>query len=448
MLNRSDILSTIDMIDNQHLDIRTTTMGISLLDCADTDIQKCAEKVYDKITKKAENLVKVGCEIEKEFGIPIVNKRISVTPISLVAAACRTNDYTPIAKALDRAARTCGVNFIGGFSALVQKGFTESDKKLIDSIPQALAETQFLCSSVNVASTKAGINMDAVKRMGETVKKTAELTKDSGGMGCAKLVIFDDLGAERGTDYALEKVYNIIDTRVAAARGIVVTNIPAYSTESVAQMVFAHLLNITNRVGEYALQNRAGRWSRSADFCYWDAPLVELSGKHMGIVGLGHTGQATARIAQAFGLTVCAYTSKAVEQLPGYIHKASLDELFSECDIVSLHCPLNEQTFHLVDAERLKMMKPSAILINTGRGPLVDEQAVAEALNEGRLAAFGADVLDVEPARADNPLLTARNSFLTPHIAWATYEARKRLLDICVENVAAFMAGAPIHVVA
>ena len=242
--------------------------------------------------------------------------------------------------------------------------------------------------------------------------------------------------------------YNIIDTRAAAARGIVVTNIPAYSTESVAQMVFAHLLNITNRVGEYALQNRAGRWSRSADFCYWDAPLVELSGKHMGIVGLGHTGQATARIAQAFGLTVCAYTSKAVEQLPGYIHKALLDELFSECDIVSLHCPLNEQTFHLVDAERLKMMKPSAILINTGRGPLVDEQAVAEALNEGRLAAFGADVLDVEPARADNPLLTARNSFLTPHIAWATYEARKRLLDICVENVAAFMAGAPIHVVA
>ena len=190
MLNRSDILSTIDMIDNQHLDIRTTTMGISLLDCADTDIQKCAEKVYDKITIKAENLVKIGCEIEKEFGIPIVNKRISVTPISLVAAACRTNDYTPIAKALDRAARTCGVNFIGGFSALVQKGFTESDKKLIDSIPKALAETEFLCSSVNVASTKAGINMDAVKRMGETVKKTAELTKDSGGMGCAKLVIF------------------------------------------------------------------------------------------------------------------------------------------------------------------------------------------------------------------------------------------------------------------
>lgn len=241
--------------------------------------------------------------------------------------------------------------------------------------------------------------------------------------------------------------YNIIDTQAAATHGVVVTNIPAYSTDSVAQMVFAHLLHITNRVGDYAAQNRAGRWSRSADFCYWDTPLIELSGKRMGIVGLGHTGAATAHIAQAFGLTVYAYTSKAVEQLPGYIHKASLDELFSECDVVSLHCPLNEETRHMVDAARLKMMKPSAILINTGRGPLVDEQAVADALNEGRLAAFGADVLDVEPARADNPLLTARNSYLTPHIAWATYEARKRLLDICVENVAAFVAGAPIHVV-
>lgn len=242
--------------------------------------------------------------------------------------------------------------------------------------------------------------------------------------------------------------YNIIDTVEAAARGIVVTNIPAYSTDSVAQMVFAHLLNITNRVGYYAEQNRNGRWSGSADFCYWDTPLVELCGKRMGIVGLGHTGTATAHIAQAFGLSVCAYTSKTVEQLPPYIHKASLDELFSECDIVSLHCPLNEATRHLVDAERLKLMKPSAILINTGRGPLIDEQAVADALNEGRLAAFGADVLDFEPARADNPLLTARNSFLTPHIAWATREARKRLLDICVGNVAAFVAGTPVHVVA
>ncbi|MBR1810287.1 MAG: PFL family protein [Clostridia bacterium] len=190
MLNHADILSTLDMIDHQHLDIRTVTMGISLLDCADSDIDRCAEKIYTKITTKAAKLVETAEAIETEFGIPIVNKRISVTPISLVAAACAAVDYTPIAKALDRAAKTCGVNFIGGFSALVQKGFTESDRKLIKSIPAALATTDFLCSSVNVASTKAGINMDAVKLMGQIIRETAEITKDNDGMGCAKLVVF------------------------------------------------------------------------------------------------------------------------------------------------------------------------------------------------------------------------------------------------------------------
>ena len=190
MLNHADILSTLDMIDHQHLDIRTVTMGISLLDCADSDIDRCAEKIYTKITTKAAKLVETAEAIETEFGIPIVNKRISVTPISLVAAACAAVDYTPIAKALDRAAKTCGVNFIGGFSALVQNGFTESDRKLIKSIPAALATTDFLCSSVNVASTKAGINMDAVKLMGQIIRETAEITKDNDGMGCAKLVVF------------------------------------------------------------------------------------------------------------------------------------------------------------------------------------------------------------------------------------------------------------------
>ena len=185
-----DIVSTLDMIDNQHLDVRTITMGISLLDCSDEDINKAAEKIYDKITKKAERLVEVGEQIEKEYGIPIVNKRISVTPISLVAAACKADDYTPLAIALDKAAKKCGVNFIGGFSALVQKGFTDSDRKLIASIPSALASTERVCASVNIASTKAGINMDAVALMGETVKKTAEITKETGGFGCAKLVIF------------------------------------------------------------------------------------------------------------------------------------------------------------------------------------------------------------------------------------------------------------------
>ena len=190
MHNQKEILATIDMIDNQHLDVRTITMGISLLDCCSDSVEVTAEKIYNKITTLARDLVKTGEDIEKEFGIPIVNKRISVTPISLVAAACKETDYTPIAKALDRAAKACGVNFIGGFSALVHKGMTKADINLINSIPSALAETERVCSSVSVASTKAGINMDAVKLMGQIIKQTADKTADRGGFGCAKLVVF------------------------------------------------------------------------------------------------------------------------------------------------------------------------------------------------------------------------------------------------------------------
>ena len=190
MLNQKDILQTLDMIDKRHLDIRTITMGISLLDCADRSIDACARKIYDKICFRAEKLVKTGEDIEWEFGIPIVNKRISVTPISLVGASCDTDSYVKLAIAMDNAAKTCGVNFIGGFSALVQKGCTESDWKLIRSIPEALMRTERVCSSVNVGSTKAGINMDAVAEMGRIIKKTAELTADNDGLGCAKLVVF------------------------------------------------------------------------------------------------------------------------------------------------------------------------------------------------------------------------------------------------------------------
>lgn len=190
MLSRNDILETIRMIDQQHLDIRTITMGISLLSCADRSAERACEKIYDKISRYAERLVATGEEIEREFGIPIVNKRVSVTPIALVAAASETKDYVPFAKALDRAAKNVGVNFIGGFSALVQKGMTDADRKLIAAIPEALACTDLVCSSVNVGSSKAGINMDAVALMGQTVKKTAALTEKQGGFGCAKLVIF------------------------------------------------------------------------------------------------------------------------------------------------------------------------------------------------------------------------------------------------------------------
>ncbi len=190
MLNVNDILYTQEMIDKRHLDIRTITMRISLLDCTDPDITVCARKIYDKITRQAENLVKVGQDIEWEFGIPIVNKRISVTPISIIGNSCRADSYVPLAMAMDAAAKECGVNFIGGFSALVQKGCTKGDWILMDSIPEAMAVTERVCSSVNVGSTRAGINMDAVAKMGQIIKETAERTADRDGLGCAKLVVF------------------------------------------------------------------------------------------------------------------------------------------------------------------------------------------------------------------------------------------------------------------
>lgn len=242
--------------------------------------------------------------------------------------------------------------------------------------------------------------------------------------------------------------YNVVDIDAAKARGIVVTNIPAYSTASVAQMVFAHILNITQRVGYYADENKQGRWTKNADFCYWDTHLVELQGKKMGIVGFGNIGQATARIAQAFGMEVCVYSSKPQFALPSGIKKMELDELFEECDVVSLHCPLTPDTKEMVNAERLSKMKPNAILINTGRGPLVNEQDLADALNEGKIAAAGLDVLSVEPSVEGNPLLGTRNCFITPHIAWATLEARTRLMDIAVQNLKSYQKGQIVNNVA
>ncbi len=241
--------------------------------------------------------------------------------------------------------------------------------------------------------------------------------------------------------------YNVVDTEAARKQGITVCNIPAYSTASVAQAVFAHLLTIVNRTEHYSRQIRSGRWSASPDFCYWDTPLTELAGKKMGIVGLGHIGQTVARIASAFGMEVYAMTSKSREQLEAGIRKCEWDELLKQCDVISLHCPLTPQTHHLIDAHALQGMKPGAILINTGRGPLVDEEAVADALNRGAIAAYGADVLSEEPPRADNPLLSARGAYLTPHIAWATREARERLLAVCAENIKAFINGTPQNVV-
>ncbi len=241
--------------------------------------------------------------------------------------------------------------------------------------------------------------------------------------------------------------YNVVDTEAAKTRGVVVTNIPTYSTDSVVQMTFAHILNITNSIGHYASLNRDGRWSSSTDFCYWDTPLMELAGKTIGIVGLGDIGMKVATIARQFGMDVFAFTGKNSADLPAGIQKTTLNGLFAMSDVLTLHCPLNEKTNRMIDAEALSHMKPGAILINTGRGPLVDEQAVADALHSGHLAGYGADVLCSEPPAADNPLLSAPNAFITPHIAWATVEARTRLMKTLVANVAAFIADSPVNVV-
>jgi glycerate dehydrogenase len=241
--------------------------------------------------------------------------------------------------------------------------------------------------------------------------------------------------------------YNVVDLEAAREHGIIVTNVPAYSTESVVQMVFAHLLTVTNRTEHYSLLNREGKWTSNPDFSYWDTQLTELSGKTFGIVGLGNIGRRVADVAHAFGMEVVAYTSKSSEELPQYIAKRSLDELLSESDVLSLHCPLTPDTQHLIDRQALLKMKPSAILINTGRGPLVNDQDVADALHEKRLRAFCADVLTEEPPKAENPLLQSENAFITPHIAWASCEARTRLIDIAIDNVRAFVGGNPQNVV-
>lgn len=239
--------------------------------------------------------------------------------------------------------------------------------------------------------------------------------------------------------------YNVVDTEAAAKKGIVVTNIPAYSTMSVAQHVFALLLSVTDHAEHYATEVANGKWSHSKDFCFRDTQLIELAGKRFGIIGFGNIGSAVANIALAFGMEVAVYTSKDESQLPVDIKKVSLEELFHSSDIISLHCPLTESTRNIINSHTIEKMKDGVILINTGRGPLVDEQAVANALHSGKIFAFCADVLSSEPPSASNPLLHAPNTFITPHIAWATKEARIRLMDTAIENLRQYLSGNPIN---
>ena len=294
MLNISDIMQTVNMIDHQHLDIRTITLGISLYDCADSDIKTCSRKIYDKICRKAEHLVSTGNDIEKEYGIPIINKRISVTPIAQIASSCDSESYSEIGQALDNAAHTCGVNFIGGFSALVHKGFTEGDRKLIASIPETLSSTELVCSSVNVATTKAGINMDAVALMGRIIKETSERSS----IGCAKLVVFanavEDNPFMAGAFHGSGEGECVINVGVSGP-GVVwraLQDVKGASFDVVAETVKRTAFRIT----------RMGQLVASA--------ASERLGVPFGIVDLSLAptpaqGDSVARILEAMGLEVC-----------------------------------------------------------------------------------------------------------------------------------------------
>lgn len=298
MLSLNNIFDTIAMIDKQHLDIRTITMGISLLDCISEDTSRCCDKIYDKITRRAENLVKVGKDIESEFGIPIVNKRISVTPMALIASATDARSYVPFAKAMDKAAKTCGVNFIGGFSALVQKGFAKGDIILLNSIPEALAETDFVCSSVNVGSTKAGINMDAVARMGRIIKETAHLTRDNDCLGCAKLVVFcnavEDNPFMAGAFHGVGEADSVINVGVSGP-GVVYHALQSCKGESfdvVAETIKKTAFQIT-RMGQMVAAEASQRL---------DTPfgIVDLS-----LAPTPAVGDSVARILEEIGLEEC-----------------------------------------------------------------------------------------------------------------------------------------------
>lgn len=314
-----------------------------------------------------------------------------------------------------------------------------------------------ICVLDGYAANPGDLSWEGLKSLGECIiydrtapEELLEHAADAEAILTNKVVIgAEHMDALPNLKYigVLATGYNVVDIAAAQQRGIIVTNIPAYSTASVAQMVFAHILNITTQVQHHSEEVHKGRWSNNADFCFWDTPLTELRDKKIGLIGLGHTGYTTARIAIGFGMKVYAVTSKSHFQLPPEIKKMEIDELFSECDVVSLHCPLTPDTFELVNERRLSMMKPTAILINTGRGALINEQDLANALNSGKLYAAGIDVLSSEPPHEDNPLLSAKNCYITPHIAWATYESRERLMNIAISNLQAYISGNPENVI-
>ena len=347
MLNQKDILSTIEMIDQQHLDIRTITMGISLLSCCDTDPKAACAKIYEKITRSAENLVATGEAIEREFGIPIVNKRVSVTPMALVAAASRAEDYVPFALALDRAAKTCGVNFIGGYSALVQKGMTAADEKLIRSIPEALAETELVCSSVNVGSTRAGINMDAVRLMGEIVKATAARTADQDGLGCAKLVVF--CNAVEDNPFMAGAVHGVGEAETVINVGVSGPGVVYHALKSVRGQPFD--------VAAETIKKTAFRVTRMGQLVAQEAS--RRLGVPFGIVDLSLAptpaiGDSVARILEELGLEVCGThgTTAALALLNDAVKKGGVMASSSVGGLSGAFIPVSEDEGMIAAARR------------------------------------------------------------------------------------------------
>ena len=347
MLNQSDILQTLDMIDQQHLDIRTVTMGISLRGCADPDIRACARKIYDQICRKAQNLVATGCAIESEYGIPIVNKRISVTPVSLVAESCQSADYAILARALDRAAKECGVNFIGGYSALVHKGCTPGDSRLIASLPEALSTTELVCSSINVATTKAGINMDAVAQMGHVIKETARRTADADGIGCAKLVVFanavEDNPFMAGAFHGVGEPECVINVGVSGP-GVVHSALKAVRGQPfdvVADTIKRTAFRVT-RMGQMVAQAASARLGVPFG-------VVDLS-----LAPTPAVGDSVARILEEMGLEVCGThgTTAALALLNDAVKKGGIMASSHVGGLSGAFIPVSEDEGMIAAAER------------------------------------------------------------------------------------------------
>lgn len=278
---------------------------------------------------------------------------------------------------------------------------------------------------------------------------TVERAKGAGAVFTNKVVLNKEIISQLpGLKFigVLATGYNVVDTETAKKAGIVVTNIPAYSTASVAQMVFSHILNFVQNVGIHAQSVAAGGWAASIDFAYWKTPQTELAGKTLGIIGFGQIGQAVAKIGLAFGMNVI-FNNRSKKKTEFEARQVDLDTLLSQSDFISINCPLTSENAGFINKETIEKMKPTAFLVNTGRGPLINEQDLADALNSGRIAGAGLDVLSVEPPPGSNPLPAAKNCFITPHIAWATLEARTRLMQTATENLKAFIAGKHLNVV-